>query len=285
MCHDIIAAIECNAMLLTRLEKAVAKYVLVHGREVLSLSISELASNCGVAVSTVFRFCQRLHLSGYREFLLLLAVALEKRESAALSGGDSGGIPIINELFQRRLMLLHEMYRLLSEAYLDEPVRRLETADRIILVGIGSSLGTVINAYQRLLSIGAHVFFAHETHTQRLLTNTLTERDVVIAFSCASDDSELAPMLENAKRGGAYLITLTPSPASKLSALADWTFSVAGQCGEALDQFLFFESYTFVIDVLCGLYRRKWTYRAEASACPSQPPESDDFSDYIDIFS
>ncbi len=256
MCHDIIAAIECNDKLFTRLEKTVAQYVLAHAREVLTLSISELAFNCGVAVSTVFRFCQCLQLSGYREFLLQLAIALEKRDSIKWASKNCD-ISIIDELFQKRLVLLHEMYELLCNTDFNEAIDRIEAADRIVLVGIGASLGIIINAYHRLLSISTRVFFAPEEHTQTLLTNSLTEKDVVIVFSCVRETSESASVVEVVKRSGAYLIMLAPSSASDPGALADWTFTGASHYDNLLDQLAFFESYTFIIDVLCGLYRTK----------------------------
>ena len=81
--EDIFAAISRRYGTFTRMEQSIADYVLEHGKDVLSMSISTLAQECNVVDSTVFRFCRTLGVSGYRDFRTALAVSLCAREQAS----------------------------------------------------------------------------------------------------------------------------------------------------------------------------------------------------------
>lgn len=270
MCEDIFNAIERHENLFTRLEQTIARYVLTHGREVLNLSISELSFNCGVAVSTVFRFCQRLGFSGYREFLLRLAVTLEMRESAA-DASDGEEASIVNELYQSRMTILRETCRLLRKTSLEKTVERMTTADRILLVGAGASLSAVISAYQRLLSVHARVAFSLDGHAQRLLAATLSEKDVMLAFSYSGETPEVLAMVETAKRRGAHVIALTHFNISPLCALADEVFLSAGPSCALTGKAAFLDAHAFIIDVLCSLYSTRQQGRGLSNAQSGSP--------------
>ena len=53
---------------LTASEKKLANYVVANGQRTQSMSISELAGECGVAEATITRFCRRMGYQGYSAF-------------------------------------------------------------------------------------------------------------------------------------------------------------------------------------------------------------------------
>ena len=53
---------------LTKVEKKVADYVLQNPRQVLFMSITDLADACQVGETSVYRFCRTMNLQGYQEF-------------------------------------------------------------------------------------------------------------------------------------------------------------------------------------------------------------------------
>ena len=59
----------------TRSERKIADYTLEHQEETQYISITDLSSRCGVAVSTVSLFCRKLGLAGFNDFKLELARA------------------------------------------------------------------------------------------------------------------------------------------------------------------------------------------------------------------
>ena len=55
----------------TKAEKKVADYILQHPKDVLFMSITDLAEACNVGDTSVFRFCKTMNLKGYQEFKMM----------------------------------------------------------------------------------------------------------------------------------------------------------------------------------------------------------------------
>ena len=66
-------------------EKKIADWLLEHPSELISLSISEVASVCGCGDATVIRFAKRLGLSGYQELKINIARELGSNITGNLS--------------------------------------------------------------------------------------------------------------------------------------------------------------------------------------------------------
>ena len=135
--EDIFAAISHRYDTFTRMEQNIADYVLEHGKDVLDMSISTLARECKVVESTVFRFCRTLGVSGYRDFRTALAVSLCAREQESdppIADDDPVAIEV-RHIYDSCLNALRETYQLLKPSLLDEAVRRLMLADRILVLG------------------------------------------------------------------------------------------------------------------------------------------------------
>ena len=135
--EDIFAAISRRYDTFTRMEQNIADYVLEHGKDVLEMSISTLARECKVVESTIFRFCRTLGVSGYRDFRTALAVSLCAREQESdppIADDDPVAIQV-RHIYDSCLNALRETYQLLKPSLLDEAVRRLMLADRILVLG------------------------------------------------------------------------------------------------------------------------------------------------------
>ena len=64
----------------TKAEKKVADFILQNPREVLFMSITDLAEACQVGDTSVFRFCKSMELKGYQEFKMVLSLSLNENE-------------------------------------------------------------------------------------------------------------------------------------------------------------------------------------------------------------
>ena len=147
--EDIFAAISRRYGTFTRMEQSIADYVLEHGKDVLSMSISTLAQECNVVDSTVFRFCRTLGVSGYRDFRTALAVSLCAREQASEpSAADSDPISIqIRHIYDSCINALLETYQLLQPGQVDELVRRLMLTDPALGAAVGACASALVDEY------------------------------------------------------------------------------------------------------------------------------------------
>lgn len=65
---------------LTKVEKKVADYVLQNPRQVLFMSITDLADACQVGETSVYRFCRTMNLQGYQEFKMQLSLGMSEQD-------------------------------------------------------------------------------------------------------------------------------------------------------------------------------------------------------------
>ena len=253
--EDIFAAISRRYGTFTRMEQSIADYVLEHGKDVLGMSISALAQECNVVDSTVFRFCRTLGVSGYRDFRTALAVSLCAREQASdppVTDDD----PISNEvrrIYDSCLNALRETYQLLKPQQLDEIVRRLMLADRILVLGAGKSLVSTFNAYRQLMLAMPKVHCALNAHEQHRLCATVTSRDAVILFVQSDAPAFLTDLARLVRSRGSYLILISPLAKMSLSVLADSTLLCGGFGGAGTAV----SAQAFLIELIYRLYLQR----------------------------
>ena len=77
---SIILQIQSEYNQLTKAEKKVADYVLQNKKEVLYMSITDLADACHVGDTSVYRFCRTMKLDGYQDFKMKLSLSLNEME-------------------------------------------------------------------------------------------------------------------------------------------------------------------------------------------------------------
>ena len=139
--EDIFAAISRRYDTFTRMEQNIADYVLEHGKDVLEMSISTLARECKVVESTIFRFCRTLGVSGYRDFRTALAVSLCAREQEQRTGrlaDERSRLPSRSGTSTTAVSArCAKPTSCLQPGQLDEAVRRLMLADRVLVLGRG----------------------------------------------------------------------------------------------------------------------------------------------------
>ena len=92
---DILSQISDMFPQMSSTEEKLASFILADPQKAVSLSISDLADQCGVSISTVSRFCRHLSLNGYQDFRLELmrslavSSAADAPESQEINSDDS----------------------------------------------------------------------------------------------------------------------------------------------------------------------------------------------------
>ena len=82
MQEDYITKIRSAYNQFTKAEKKVADYILANPRQVLFMSISDLAEACDVGDTSVFRFCKTMNVKGYQEFKMMLSLSMRSNDSS-----------------------------------------------------------------------------------------------------------------------------------------------------------------------------------------------------------
>ena len=154
----------------TKAEKKVADYILQHPKDVLFMSITDLAEACDVGDTSVFRFCKTMNLKGYQEFKMMLSLSLHEGDGKDMErlAGNISLEDSFEELSQKvlntNINALTETFSLLNTEHFLKSIDYLGQADRICFFGVGASLLTALKATNKFLRIEPKVYCMQDSH-------------------------------------------------------------------------------------------------------------------------
>ena len=225
---DIFTQIKMQFNNFTKAEKKVGQFVLNNPKEVLYMPITDLADNCDVGDTSVFRFCKTLNLKGYQDFKMILAQSLssEAGEAHPLSDHvtrDDSTLEVAKKVLQTNLNALNETFDLINPEKIDEAVKLLLKAERIVFFGVGSSMITAMEATNKFMRIIPKAECINDPHLQSMRAALLTPQDVAVAISYSGSTKDTIEVVEIAKKRGAKIISITRFIKSPLTAHSDIT--------------------------------------------------------------
>ncbi len=216
---------------LTSSEKKLASFVAAHGQTAQNMSISEMAEACGVAESTISRFCRRMGYRGYSAFRLAIAAAMAARmEESCLSGDLQSGDSVMDlagKLAGGEIDAIRETQALIRPDTIRAAADILTRAEKVLCMGQGGSMLTAWEA-SHLFSMAFPGFFpVADSHMQMIAVSNLSSRDALMFFSYSGATKDLMDVLEIAKANQVPIVLVTRYPGSPGAACAD----VVLQCG------------------------------------------------------
>jgi DNA-binding MurR/RpiR family transcriptional regulator len=228
---SIQATIEAAASTLPPSLARIAAAIRENPTIVVARTINELAEECQTSVASVVRFCRAIGFSGYAPLRMALATELGK-ESAQFSGRGAFGSEISDEdslpealskLASLELLAIEETIARLDFDVLEAAIDAIDSADRILLYGIGASQFVAEDLAHKLLRVGrnAHAFSdPHEALSATVLHSTPT---VAIGFSHGGATRETVRFIQSARTHGVATVGVTSAKDSPLAKAADHT--------------------------------------------------------------
>lgn len=225
---DIFTQIKLQFNNFTRAEKKVGEFVLNNPKDVLYMSITELAEKCNVGDTSVFRFCKTLELKGYQDFKMILAQSLSPETEAAYPLSDKvmmsdSTLDAAKRVLMTNLSALNETFDLLDSEVIDEAVQLMLQAQRIVFFGVGSSMITAMEATNKFMRITPKVECVNDPHLQSMRAALLTPQDIAVAISYSGATKDTIRVVDIAKNAGAKIICITRFIKSPLTAHSDIT--------------------------------------------------------------
>lgn len=207
----------------TRTEKRIADFILNNSKDVIYMSVTELAEKCGVGEGTVVRFARDIGFSGYQELKLTLSRDLVNPFENVLedvSVRDSLE-SIVNKITTKNLKAISDTTRLIDINALKKAIRALSNARKVELYGVGASGFTALEAKYKFLRIGILCDALTDPHLQAMSAATLTSKDVAIGISHSGATKDTIDSLKIAKNAGAKTICITNFARSPITKVAD----------------------------------------------------------------
>lgn len=236
MPHDLFVTIKSNYNTFTRAEKHIADFVLESAKDVLYMSITELARACNVGDTSVFRFCRHLGKNGYQDFKVDLAQSMSEMNSAPAARSaivtpmDSTDV-LIQKVLGNNIAVLHETYQLIDPSVLSQVTDWLSAAEHICFFGVGSSYASALEAKNRFLRVTPKVECTEDARMQLMRASLMTGRDVGIFFSYSGATKETLGIARTCAEMGARTVCISRFSHSPLAEMCDALFLCGGMEG------------------------------------------------------
>lgn len=207
----------------TLTERRIADFILNNPKDVIYMSVTELAEKCEVGEGTVVRFARNMGFSGYQELKLTLSRDLVNPFENVLedvSIKDSLGT-IINKVTARNLKAISNTTRLIDVNTLKKTIKAIINARKVEFYGVGASGFTALEAKYKFLRIGIVCDALTDPHLQAMSASTLTSKDVAIGISHSGATKDTVDSLRIAKNAGARTICITNFARSPITKVSD----------------------------------------------------------------
>ncbi|MCH4887516.1 MurR/RpiR family transcriptional regulator [Acidaminobacter sp. JC074] len=232
---------------LTKSEKKVADYIFANFKDIMYLSVTELAEHADVGETTIFRFCKKLGFKGYPEFKLMIAQDIVNLEKAEESESTSYKSMIKDNIIAE----INECYETLSDDHLNRAIESIYNSNRVFFFGVGSSGITATTAKERFMRIGFPSDVATDAHRMNMVSSVLSENDTIVAFSLSGATTDVLESLAIAKENGVNIIAATSYIKSPITKLSDVILQTSGKAnlmeGGSLVNSI---SQLFIVDLL-----------------------------------
>lgn len=222
MFFDVISQIRKLDGTFAKGEQRVADFVLGNLEKIALMRLTEVATESGVSVATVNRFCQSLGCEGFKDFKITIAqsVAVSMQYLGGPVDSDSRGDQLVTRVFGALIDSMNLARSQLREKEIAEVIDVLNNANRIVFMGVGGGSANVAQeGANRFFRLGIPSEAHADGYLQRMLASTLKEGDVLFAISASGIPRELIDSVEVARQYGATTVSLTKldSPLLKLT--------------------------------------------------------------------
>ena len=213
-------------------EQRIAQNILDNPRDIVHLSITELAVRSKVSDATVVRFCRRrLGMQGYQELKVALAqdlVSLIESIHEEVGEGDDAA-QVLSKVFSSTMHALEYTLRIIDKRQFNQAVEALNAARLIQIYGCGNSAAIAVDMQHKLMRLGLHATAYSDSHMQCIAGTTLESGDVCVCISHSGSSRDIVEAAFLAKKRGATVICMTGIGRSPLRDMADIRLDTASK--------------------------------------------------------
>ncbi|MBS3920515.1 MAG: MurR/RpiR family transcriptional regulator [Deltaproteobacteria bacterium] len=253
---------------LTPSQRKLMQYILSHDDESIFLNVEDLAKKVDISVATVVRLSKALGFKGFPEFQkelrllfrnkLTTTSRLQKTVKKVTNEGD-----VLSKVLQTDIHNIEETLKQISAMEFKQFVKAIDSAQRIIIVGLRS-------AYSLAIFLGISLEFLQKNvwviqlgigdMWDRLLG--LGKGDLVIGISFPRYTKQTVEVLRFAKERGNNTLAITDSLISPLTQYADHVLTARYQMDSFVESFTAPLSLINAIVTALGVCSKKSTMKS-----------------------
>jgi RpiR family glv operon transcriptional regulator len=222
LAKDFFKATQETSRSLNQTERKLFEYVVKNMALVKGMKIRELAAECFISTTTIFRFAKKLGFSGYADLINSLLVTAHNEKAKNLPKVSVKGM--YSSEYPKNAM---EAIRVMSQKQADEVVKLLlDKPDIYILTD--DNTHTIGQYCERLfIGLGFHAYFPETAYQKRNLVNRISDKDMLLALSYTGQDEEIIDFISRVfLTKHPYLLSVTRADNNRLENLSDTNFYI-----------------------------------------------------------
>ncbi len=223
--ENVLTRIRVRQSTLGPSTRVIADYILAHARDVVSMSVTELAVKTGASEGSVINLCRQLELTGFQQLKLSLAQEVVQPVQFIhedLQPEDDAAI-VCRKMFSAGVQALRDTLSILDPMAIAKAVELIRAAGRVEIYGIGSSAPIAEDAQYRMLRIGIDARVVVDSHIQAISASRTGPDVTVLTISHSGSTHETLTATRLAREAGARTIVVTNFASSPIQAYADLT--------------------------------------------------------------
>lgn len=235
-------------------EKKIGNFIIHHPKEIVDMTVGELAKECQVSEASVSRFCKKIDMKGFHHLKISIA-----KEMVSQSEDDelSNHISLddleqsLKNILANKVAELTQTVSMMNSENLQDILKRINNAQNVLFAAVGNTVPVAMDGAYKLNQIGISAVSTPVWETQLAYSYNLSPDDVVIAISNSGESTGVINILEAAKQKKATTISITNSEKSTIAKISDYHITTATREKLFLDEYRFSRvSATMVIEVL-----------------------------------
>jgi len=216
--------------ILAAAEKRIADLLKENPRDIIHLSITELAERSNVSEATVVRFARKLGFKGYQDLKITFAQEMiSPLQSIHEEIKENDKIPeVLNKIFQSIIQTLYHTRDVLDLEQVEKAAEAILRARKTVVFGLGNSAPVAMDAQHKFLRAGIECSAYCDNHMQVIVASHLCPEDVAIGISHSGSSRDIVEALKLSKECGATTICIAnygKSPVLKYSDIHLFTAS------------------------------------------------------------
>lgn len=235
-------------------EKKIGNFIIHHPKEIVDMTVGELAKECQVSEASVSRFCKKIDMKGFHHLKISIA-----KEMVSQSEDDelSNHISVddleqsLKNILANKVAELTQTVSMMNSENLQDILKIINNAQNVLFAAVGNTVPVAMDGAYKLNQIGISAVSTPVWETQLAYSYNLSPDDVVIAISNSGESTGVINILEAAKQKKATTISITNSEKSTIAKISDYHITTATREKLFLDEYRFSRvSATMVIEVL-----------------------------------
>lgn len=245
-------------------EKEVANYILEHPKEIINMSIREIAKETYSSPTTILRLCRKVGMNGFQEFRIAFNTEMsseifnsEVNEDIPFYDEDSLN-SIANNIATINIRGIQDTLSNFDFDLMNEIIKLFKKGAYIDIYGDGSSLLSASEFRLKMLRLGIHVHIEENFSNQCYQAVNSNIHHVAILISHSGESLNVTKILKILKKKNTKCIAITSDKNSTIAKQADFVIQNGSYENLYLTKKLeMYSSHTavhFILDCLYSFY-------------------------------